>query len=155
MKKVLITVLIIIIIAALIVGGIMILRVRHSPEYALAMTVKDIEENGIEALEAHCTDKFAKEFKSALDYTNNGFVDSLISFFTGKDDMMSIIQEYADKIKWGVGDIEKGKKNAAAIITYDYNNGKITGDVDVDMVKEKGEWLISGIDFPELDHIGW
>ena len=154
MKKALVTILIVIIIAALIVGGMLVWRVRHSPEYALVMTVKDIEENGIEALGNHCTEEFAADLKNVTDYTGSGLIDSLSSFFIGKD-VMSIIQEQADKIEWGVGDIEKGKTNATAIITYDYDNGKITGTFDVDMVKEKREWKISDVDFPEVDKINW
>lgn len=155
MKKVLITILIIVIVAALLGDEFLFFKVRHSPEYALAITVKDIEVNGIEALGDHCTKELASDLRDVSDYSGSSFVDSLISFFTGKDDLMSIIQEHAAQIKWGVDDIEKGRNNSTAIITYDYKNGKITGKFDLDMIKEKGEWLISGFDFPKLEHIGW
>ncbi len=155
LKKFLLSILIVILAAVVIAGGTLTLRFFNSPEYALMQTVKDIQENGITALNAHCTEEFSNKLEKAFDFTGSGLIGSLIFLFTDTDKILEAVRENADKIEWSVSDIIKSKNKATAVIGFDYDNGSVIGTLDIDMIKDGKQWKISDIDYPEFEHFEW
>lgn len=147
MKKALRIIIPIVLVLALLIGGFLIYFI-HTPEFALLKTMYDVKKHGLDGLEKHLTENGAKivsPIKKVANIMDNAWVDKILSLFTSSDtDYMSLLVEKASEVKWSLEDIVKSKGTATVVIGFNYHD-KITGTVDLGMLKVDGDWKIDNL----------
>lgn len=136
------------------VGTGFCLTVFSSPEYALQQLQKDIEEDGMSALEAYLTGD-AMEFWDTIEtVTDNSFINSLLSIFN-MDNNLSVLKSELDEVIWTFNRIEnKTRESADVFLDFNYDD-RLVGEIEFRMTKTDGEWMISKIEFPIFDQFNW
>lgn len=148
MKKILAIIAAIIFGAALVVGGFFFYKF-HTPEYALAMTIKDVKMSGMDGLKAHLTADAAEKLEMVKDETDkSGFFGAVTE--VAKDEAIGFLKSKMSEVEWTVEDILKGKKRADVIIGFQYGDS-IAGTVAIEMIYENHTWKIDGIGIPDFD----
>lgn len=147
MKKIIITVGIILVLALML--GSVVTYIINSPEYALAMIVKDVKNGGFDALEKHLTDDANKKIEPIRKIKNNFVIGAIISLLD-KDDYASVLIDKAKEVNWSVGDVIKNNQRASVAIKFDYPD-KFSGSVDLELIKTDGKWKINDLNNLEID----
>lgn len=137
----------VVVILALVLGGVW-LYFRGTPEYALLCILNDVEDDGIKGLEPHLTGRAKEVLDSITSKGDSGWVDLIIQY-ASRSEYVAILKEKMQEIEWDVEDILKGKKNTTVILSFNYHD-KITGTIDLSMIKVRGEWKIDGLGFPKF-----
>lgn len=124
--------------------GVMIVKIQGSPEYALYMTAKDIEDRGIEGIRDHLSDRAMAKYDDIIDknHCNNGIVGNVLVY---------VIEGYAKKhlSEVSIKSYEFTKKEVAFAeinLLIEYKGVNIT--VIIDMVRTDGKWLIDDVSLP-------
>ena len=130
-------------------GTVAFFLVRSSPEYALWTVAKDVQAEGIEGLKPHLTDD-ALELVEKLDKASDNKVLDVVSSILNMDRLMETLKAELAQIEWSLDDVEKSADAAEISLKFNYEN-KLTGVVELDMVRENGVWKISGIGLSDLD----
>lgn len=150
MKKALyivISILVIVLSAGIYLG----VSVINSPEYALMRIANDIQESGVNGLMTHLTDE-AQEMVSAItSITENKTVNSILSLLC-KDDYVSILKSNLKDVEWSFDDVLEGTDRADVVLGFNYNE-KLIGTIEINMIKEDGDWKINGISYPIFDKV--
>ena len=150
MKKVLYIVIPILVIV-LSVGIYFGISIINSPEYALMQIANDVEESGVDGLMPHLTEKAQETVSAITSITENKMVDSILAFL-GKDDYTSILKSNLKDVEWSLDDVLEGTDRADVVLGFNYNE-KLTGTIEINMIKEDGNWKINGINYPMFDKI--
>lgn len=144
-----------IIIALLIVligaGAIVGVSVFRSPEYALLQISKDIKESGMDGLTPHLTGDAKAAVDSITAIAENNVVGAIISLFGGEDSTDSLMSNLKE-IDWSLDDVLKGKDKADVRVGFNYKD-EFAGTIDINMIREDGEWKISGVGNPSFDKV--
>ena len=150
MRKIIISVVCVIVAIALI-SGAGVLYVVNTPEYALKEMVSGIEECGIDALLPNLTDDAYKKIEPIISIAENSVIQSIISLISDSD-YASVLIEKAKDVKWTVGDVLKNNKKASVTIQFNYDE-KITGSIDLELVKEEKDWKINDLYNLEIEKL--
>lgn len=148
MKKFLKRFLVVLVILAVLAGGVF-LYVTTTPEYALYMTLKDVQESGMDGLKKHLTEDAADTIETVEDWS----ITELISSLT-QDSAYDFLISKMEEVDWTLEDILKGKKETDVVIGFNYSNSiTISGTVEITMIKEDHTWKIDSIAFPDFEEI--
>ena len=123
--------------------------VRGSPEYALLTMAKDVKSTGLEGLKPHLTGD-ALMLVEKLDGAKNNKVLDAISSILDTDWFEEKLQDELTQIEWKLDDVERHAGRAEISLEFNYK-GKLTGEAELDMLRENGQWKISGIDFFDFE----
>lgn len=146
-KTALILAIVLVVLAA---GGIFAWTKMTSAEYALNGIVKELNESGLKALEPHLTGGARSAYEAVTSVTGNPIVQALASTGLGEKATNALSGQ---KLTWKLKDIKHGKNTASVTLTVSSGDGKFEEDVDIDMVKENGKWMISDLSIPVTDWI--
>ena len=150
MKKVLYFVVPIIVII-ISVGVYFGVSVINSPEYALMQIAKDVEESGVDGLMPHLTEEAQETVSSITSITENKLVNSILNFL-GKDDYTNILKSNLQDVEWNLDNVLEGNNRADVVLGFNYNE-KLTGTIEINMIKDNGDWKISGLELPRFTEI--
>ena len=150
MKKIFIVSISVVIIIAIVVGGYFLYK-TSTPEYALAVTIKDVKMSGMNGLKEHLSSNAIEKVETIESWTDKSGASGILSMIT-QDSAVSFLKSKMPEVDWTVEDILKGKKQADVVIGFDYK-GSIIGSIKVTMIKEKGEWKIDSLSLPQFDTI--
>ncbi len=137
--------------AAAVLCGIFLYGKFHSPEYALLMTGRDIQTQGLEGLKPHLTEDGKAALASLSALSDNDLTAAALSLIGGRD-VIDRLKTELSSVQWELRDMLKGKSQAHAILHFNYKD-KVTGTLSVSMVQEADGWKISGIDPPDFETI--
>lgn len=152
MKKTVLILCSVVLFLAVVVGGFCLYAVS-TPEYALKSMIEDLSDSGMEGLEPHLTGR-AKETLDAVSSVAESDLFSTIMGFLNQNNYTSVLKSEIQEIQWAVDDVLKSKENAAVILSFNYED-KLTGTIEISMIREGGEWKVDRIEFPEFDEINW
>lgn len=152
MKKAFLIISSIVVLLAVIVGGFG-LYIMNTPEYALKSIIEDVNVSGMEGLEPHLTGKAKETLDAVSSVTESSLFNAFMGFFN-QNDYVGVLKSGIQEIQWGVDDVLKSKENAAVILSFNYKD-KLIGTIEISMIREKGEWKIDGLEFPEFDEVNW
>jgi hypothetical protein len=124
--------------------------ILSSPEYALLKISKDVKKSGIEGLEPHLTEKARIVVHSIDAVSDSKLVDSILTAI-GKTNAAGVLKEHINEVEWKLKDILKGKKQATAILEFNYKN-LLIGTIEINMERDDG-WKISGIELPKFEKV--
>ena len=62
-----------------------------------------------------------------------------------KNAAVSLLKEHMDEVDWEVADTLKGEDRADVVIGFDYNDGSITGTIDIILIREDNAWKIDSL----------
>lgn len=152
---------IIIIAAVTVIFGVLIgagagvgITLLSSPEYALQKMQKDIEENGMDALEYYLTGEALEFWDTIETVTDNSLLNSLLSIFNF-DNNLSVLKSELAEVVWTFDRIENKRKDSADVfLDFNYDD-RLIGEIEFRMTKTDGEWMISKIEFPRFDEFNW
>lgn len=150
MKKVLYFVVPIIIII-ISVGVYFGVSVINSPEYALMQIAKDVEKSGVDGLMPHLTEEAQETVSAITSITENKLVNSILNFL-GKDDYTGILKSNLQDVEWRLDNILEGNNRADVVLGFNYND-KLIGTIEINMIKDNGDWKISGLELPKFTEI--
>ena len=150
MKKVLYFVVPIIIII-ISVGVYFGVSVMNSPEYALMQIAKDVEKSGVDGLMPHLTEEAQETVSAITSITENKLVNSILNFL-GKDDYTGILKSNLQDVEWRLDNILEGNNRADVVLGFNYND-KLIGTIEINMIKDNGDWKISGLELPKFTEI--
>lgn len=125
----------------------------NSPEYALMQVANDIEESGIDGLMPHLTDEAQETVSAITSITENKMVNSILTFL-GKEDYTSILKSNLKDIEWTLDDVLESTNRANVVLGFNYNE-KLIGTIEINMIKEDGDWKISGLELPKFTEINF
>ena len=152
MKKALLIIGSILALIAIIIVGVGA-YIINSPEYALKEIIEDVNDRGMEGLHPHLTVE-ARETIDAVSSVRKSDLFNATMGFISKSEYVSVLKSEIQEIQWEVDDVLKSKKNAEIILSFNYKN-KLIGTIELSMIREEGEWKISGLEFPEFSEINW
>lgn len=152
MKKVLYFVVptIVIILSVSVYFGVSVI---NSPEYALMKIANDVEESGVDGLMPHLTEEAQETVSAITSITENKLVDSILAFL-GKDDYTGILKSNLKDVEWSLDDVLEGTNRADVVLGFNYNE-KLIGTIEINMIKEDGDWKISGLKLPKFTEINF
>lgn len=150
MKKVLYFVvpIIVIIVSVGIYFGISII---NSPEYALMKIANDVEDSGVDGLMSHLTEEAQGTVSAITSITENKLVNSILNFL-GKDDYTDILKSNLQDVEWSLDNVLEGNNRADVVLGFNYNE-KLIGTIEINMIKDNGDWKISGLELPKFTEI--
>lgn len=150
MKKKKIAALVIFVILVILLGvGGGLLYMRSTPEYALAQTVSDVKEYGIDGLKEHLTYEMWDKVNTIKKVAENPIVGGLVSWLSDTE-TASVLMSEIQEIEWTLEDVLKGDGRADAVIGFYYNED-FNGTVNITMSREKDGWKIDGIQIPSFN----
>ncbi len=130
------------------------ISIFSSPEYALKNMQKDIEENGMEALEFYLTGEALDFWESVETVTDNSLIRSILSILD-MDNGLSVLKSELDEVVWTFDRMDN-KRDDSVDVFLDFNyDDSIIGEIEFRMSEIEGEWLISKIEFPVFDKLEW
>ena len=150
MKKVLYFVVPIIVII-ISVGVYFGVSVINSPEYALMQIAKDVEESGVDGLMPHLTEEAQETVSAITSITENKLVNSILNVL-GKDDYIGILKSNLQDVEWSLDNVLEGNNRADVVLGFNYND-KLIGTIEINMIKDSGDWKISGLELPKFTEI--
>ena len=127
--------------------------ITNTLEYALKVMIDDVGTSGMDGLYPHLTGK-AKTTMEAVSAVADNRIVSTLAGFIGQSEYVGILKSKMQEIQWSVRDVLKSKENVSVILSFNYED-KLVGTMELSMLKEGGEWKISGVDFPEFEKINW
>ena len=147
MKKIHIIIVIVVMVISIILGSVYF-YVTSTPEYALSKTIHDINISGYDGLKTHLTSNAAEKIESIEDWVDNNEYSGILSVVY--DGLTSLLKSNMEEITWSIIDVLRGKHQSNVIIGFDYN-GKITGTIEIVMIKEGCTWKIDSFCYPKLN----
>lgn len=148
-KKVIIAVISILLIAVLAAGGYIFYKTT-TPEYALYQTMQDIRESGMDGLKAHLTSNAREKADRVTEWSDNAIVSGLLSLITQQEDISGLLQSGLSDMTWTLQGVTKEGQQAAVAVDFDYQ-GKMTGSLNITMLREERQWKIDGVEVENVD----
>ena len=148
-KKVIIAVISILLIAGLAAGGYIFYKTT-TPEYALYQTMQDIRESGMDGLKAHLTSNAREKADRVTEWSDNAIVSGLLSLITQQEDISGLLQSGLSDMTWTLQGVTKEGQQATVTVDFDYQ-GKMTGSLNIMMLREDRQWKIDGVEVENVD----
>lgn len=140
-----------IIVVVLSIGVYFGISIINSPEYALMQIAKDVEKSGVDGLMPHLTEEAQETVSAITSITENKLVNSILNFL-GKDDYTGILKSNLQDIEWSLDNVLEGNNRADVVLGFNYNE-KLIGTIEINMIKDNGDWKISGLELPKFTEI--
>ncbi len=128
-------------------GGLFALSLLNSPEYALIMLVEDVTKNGLASLDAHMTGT-AKETWNKV---NRLIGHPLTGLLANQLGLLQKAEQVSESLDMNVTLGKVVRDMDEATVTLQLNGKGFDGPVDLYMVWQNGQWLISDVSFPFMD----
>ena len=122
-----------------------------SPEYALKQTIDDIQANGTEGLKEHLTDDLRGTVEVLQEIAENPLVSLVISTLDADDTLVYLLSEIRET-QWSVDDAMRSRDKAEAVLRYNCRD-QLIGTIPIRMIRENGQWKISGIGIPRIESV--
>ena len=122
-----------------------------SPEYALNNAFDDMKKSGLDGLKKHLTEKALKNVESIESISERPEVSLLTKAIMGGN-ATSFLLEKLSECDWTIKDVMKGSESSKAVIGFDYQD-KMTGTIELTMIKESKKWKIDSLAMPKFDKI--
>lgn len=152
MKKAIVFIFSIVLLLAVISGGIG-MYIVNTPEYVLKTMIDDVNTSGMAGLESHLTGNAKETLDTVSSIAGSDLFNTLIGFIN-QNDYVSVLKSEVQEVQWEVDNVLKSNENAAVILSFNYED-KLIGIIEISMIREKGDWKIDGIEFPEFIEINW
>lgn len=140
-----------IIVVVLSIGVYFGISIINSPEYALMQIANDVEESGVDGLMPHLTEEAQETVSAVTSITENKLVNSILNFL-GKDDYTGILKSNLQDVEWSLDNVLEGNNRADVVLGFNYNE-KLIGTIEINMIKDNGDWKISGLELPKFTEI--
>ena len=124
---------------------------RWSPEYALNNAFDDMRASGLDGLKKHLTSNALKTVESVESISGNTAVSLLTAAFMGGNAVRILLGKLSE-CEWTIKDVTKGSESSKAVVGFDYQ-GKMTGTVEMTMIKEDKIWKIDSLSSPSFDKV--
>lgn len=147
MKKVY-CVLIIIVVLAVGISVFFMTRDTSSPEKTLHQISNDVKELGIDGLMPYLTEETKEKVSKITNVTDNKLVSTVLTLLD-RTEFVGVLKSNLKEVEWKLGNIEKNKSSADVTLEFNYID-LVQGTINIKMLKENGEWKISGIDMPKF-----
>ena len=122
---------------------------RWSPEHALNNTFADMKDSGLDGLKKHLTAKALKNIQSVESITSTPEISLFTTAFLGGS-AVSVLLEKLSECEWIIKEVMKGSESSRAIIGFNYQD-KMTGTIELTMIKEGKIWKIDSLNKPKFD----
>ena len=122
-----------------------------SPEYALNNAFADMNTSGLEGLKKHLTSNALKTVESVESISKRPEVSLVTSALLGGNAVSALLDKLSE-CDWTIEEVMKGTENSKAIIGFDYQD-KMTGTIEVSMIKENDLWKIDSLAMPKFDKL--
>ncbi len=122
---------------------------RWSPEYALNNAFDDMRESGLTGLKKHLTANALKTVEGVEKISGRPEVALLTTKLLGGS-AVSVLLNKLSECDWTVKDVMKGSETSKAIIGFNYED-KMTGTIELTMIKEDKIWKIDSLGTPKFD----
>jgi hypothetical protein len=122
---------------------------RWSPEYALNKAFDDMKKSGLDGLKKHLTANALKNVQSMESISDNPGVSLLSTALLGGN-AVSVLLGKLSECEWTIVDVMKGSETSKAITGFDYQD-KMTGTMEMKLIKEDKIWKIDGLAMPKFD----
>jgi hypothetical protein len=122
---------------------------RWNPEYALNNAINDVKKSGLEGLKKHLTEKAVKRIQSIESITNMPEISMFTSVLVGGD-AVAVLLDKLSECDWTVIEVMKGSESSKAIVGFNYED-KMTGTIELTMIKEEKVWKIDHLAMPKFD----
>ena len=124
---------------------------RWSPEYALNNAFEDMNRSGLDGLKKHLTSNAFKSIQSLEAISNRPEISLFTTAFLGGS-AVSVLLDKLSECEWTIVEVMKGSESSKAIIGFDYQD-KMTGTIELTMIKESKKWKIDSLAMPKFDKI--
>ena len=124
---------------------------RWSPEYALYNTFDDIRESGLAGLKQHLTSNALKTVEGFESIAGRPEVALLASALLRGNAVKALMGKLSE-CEWSIKDVMKGSETSKAVIGFNYQD-KMTGTIELTMVKEDKTWKIDSLALPTFDKL--
>lgn len=152
MKKALGVLVAIMLIGVIACGGAFAI-INNSPQYALKIMIDEVTEFGLEGLMPHLTGEARDVIDSVAQVSDNTILNTIMDTLN-IDNYVGTLKSKISEIDWSIGNILRNKERANVYLNFNYDN-KLVGEIELDMIREDGEWKISAVGFPVFDEINW
>lgn len=119
-----------------------------SQEYALNKTIDEIKVDGLAGLKKHFTANALKKVNSMESLSDLPGVSLLTNTLMGGN-AVKVLLEKLSECNWTVKDVMKGSDSSRAILVFNYQ-GKMTGTVEMKLIKEDKVWKIDDLGNSEV-----
>lgn len=150
MKKAITIVLCVVLLAGAAAGGWYLYKTA-TPEYALAETISDTKEAGLDGLRSHLTENAKEKIDAVGEWSERTGITGILSALT-QDAALSVLKENLADVEWTVDDVLKGKNRADVVIGFNYSD-KVTGTIEITMIREDNTWKIDGLGTPRISSV--
>ena len=147
MKKAITIVLCVVLLAGAAAGGWYLYK-TSSPEYALAETVSDVKESGLDGLRTHLTKNAQEKIDTLSAWSEKTGITGILSALT-QDAVLNVLKENMADVEWTVEDVLRGKNRADVVLGFNYLD-KVTGTIEITMIREDNTWKIDGLETPKI-----
>ena len=124
---------------------------RWSPETALENAFDDMKESGLDGLKKHLTANALKTVESLESISGRPEVSLFTTALMGGN-AVSFLLEKLSECDWSIKDVMKGSESSKAIVGFDYQD-KMTGTIELTLIKEDGKWKIDGLAMPKFEKL--
>ena len=147
MRKTIATVLVIVSLLCCAAGGFLF-HVQQSPEYELKKIIAEVKENGVITLQDHLTSNMKTQFKKVFNLMQHPiarFSCSLLGL-NNEAKVLEALEQNKGELK--VHLINVLAKGGTSIIQLLISGTNFSGEIEIEMAREHGKWLIGGISLP-------
>ncbi|MBR4091186.1 MAG: hypothetical protein IKK28_10000 [Mogibacterium sp.] len=104
---------------------------------------------GLDGLKKHLTSNALKTVNGMESVANRPEVSLITSTLLGGN-AVSVLLDKLSECDWTIGEVMKGSETSKAIICFDYQD-KMTGSIELSMIKEGDIWKIDSLAMPKFD----
>ena len=124
-------------------GCLFLYRLLNSAEYALKTIADEVHAKGVDALERHLTENLQPAFRRVRDMMNQPLAQAAADAAAV---VLDALEQSAGKWTYQVAYIHTSGSHS--IITLRLDGGSFYGNVNIEMLRQKGRWRISDVSIP-------
>ena len=126
---------------------------KTTPQYMLLQLYSDYKSGGIEAIDSHLTDEAKEKLELIKTLSKNKLLNTVIDMFSGDENgFFSEIVNNPGNIKWEYKGIKKEDEKALVTLAF-VISGKMSGKLDIVLVKTDDIWKLDSFDNPVFEKI--
>lgn len=137
----------------LIFSGVSIYWFITSPEYTLAAALKELKDNGYDAFRVYLTEETDEKLEKIRTITDNKIIGTILSL-ANKENYMKQLLDKASIIDWKITDVINNHHKAQVTLHFAYEDN-LSGEIDIEMLRENSRWRISEVSLPRFEKLSW
>ena len=143
-KKVIAIVLAAVVLISVGIGAYLWIHVG-SPGNTLKKIVSEVQKDGIKAVEPHLTDSMKKAYDTIYGITQS----PLVQLLSRVDEVRKVLDALDANSRDWTAELDNIKTTGSnSSITLHITGGSFSGNINVEMKRENGQWLISDVSIP-------